>query len=129
VHETDKNASCVILDVRMPRHDGFWVCKHIRKKAPDVPIIFHSAYQDVRDPFDVMNEFHPFGYVMKGESLADLLSLVGNAVKHSLRLKETQRTVDRLRDARDRLKAVREKGSVASPDPSISDRPPRPRSR
>jgi DNA-binding NtrC family response regulator len=91
VRETDKSTSCVILDVRMPTHNGFWVCKQLSKKAPDVPIIFHSAHQDAKGPREVINEFHPFGYVVKGEKIADLLALVARAVKHSERIKERDR--------------------------------------
>jgi len=127
VQQVDKDTGCVILDVKMPTHDGFWVCKHLRKKAPDVPIIFHSAYQDAKHPFDIINEFHPFGYVMKGEKVADLLSLVANAVKHSNRLRETRRTIERLRDAREQLKSLQE-GTPAAPR-TTSIPPPRSRSR
>src|SRR5437899_396804 len=83
VRAVDEATSCVILDVRMPTHDGFWVCKHLRKRAPDVPIIFYSAYQDAKDPYEIINEYHPYGYVVKGDSLATLLTLVANAVRHS----------------------------------------------
>src|SRR5258708_32225973 len=38
LRNVDQDTCCVILDVKMPTHDGFWVCKHLRKKAPDVPI-------------------------------------------------------------------------------------------
>src|SRR6266511_4388458 len=54
VRAVDESTGCVILDVRMPTHDGFWVCKHLRKRAPDVPIIFYSAYQDVKDPYEII---------------------------------------------------------------------------
>jgi len=119
----DVNVSCVILDVRMPTHDGFWVCKHLRNRVPDVPIIFHSAYQDVKDPYEIINEFHPFGYVVKGDTLAMLLALVASAVKHSERLQETRRTVDRLRDARNRIRDVQEHLSKVSGSPRESERP------
>ena len=92
VLEIDKNTSCVILDVRMPRHDGFWVCKQLQKKAPDVPIIFHSAYQDAKAPSEIVDEFHPFGYVVKGEKVGELLSMVAKAVKHTERLEAGCRT-------------------------------------
>jgi DNA-binding NtrC family response regulator len=88
VLETDKHTSCVILDVRMPRHDGFWVCKQLQNKAPDVPIIFHSAYQDAKAPSQIVDEFHPFGYVVKGEKVGELLSIVAKAVEHTERLRE-----------------------------------------
>ncbi len=44
---------CVLLDVRMPRIDGFAVCKHIRASpgGADVPVIFLTALRDV-ETFD-----------------------------------------------------------------------------
>ena len=122
VRAADKNTSCIILDVRMPTHDGFWVCKHLRRRAPDVPIIFFSAYQDVKDPYEIINEFHPFGYVVKGDTLSTLLVLVAGAVKHSERLKEGRQTVERLREARKQMKVVHES---APPPPPRSGRPPK----
>ena len=118
VRAVDKNTCCVILDVRMPNHDGFWVCKHLRKKDPDVPIIFHSAYQDLKDPYEIINEFHPFGYVIKGDTVATLLQLVAKAVKHSERLREGRRTVDRLREAREQIQGVRDRLENVAPSSS-----------
>jgi DNA-binding NtrC family response regulator len=106
VRAVDQQVCCVILDVKMPTHDGFWVCKHLRKRVPDVPVIFHSGYQDVKDPDEVMSEFRPFGYVVKGNSLATLLSLVASAVRHTERLKANRTTVDQLRRAREQLLQV-----------------------
>jgi DNA-binding NtrC family response regulator len=125
VRAADKNTACVILDVRMPTHDGFWVCKHLRKRVPKVPIIFFSAYQDVKDPYEIINEFHPFGYVVKGDTLFSLLALVASAVKHTERLKEGRQTVERLRDARKHLEGVRNPPSVPPPPKSPTGRPPK----
>jgi DNA-binding NtrC family response regulator len=113
VRTVDDNTSCVILDVRMPTHDGFWVCKHLRRRAPDVPIIFYSAYQDVKDPYEIINEHHPFGYVVKGDTLATLLTLVSNAVRHSQRVRDGRRTIERLREAREQLRDLHGDGTDA----------------
>jgi DNA-binding NtrC family response regulator len=120
VRATDANTSCVILDVRMPTHDGFWVCKHLRKRVPNVPIIFFSAYQDVKDPYEIINEFHPFGYLVKGETLSSLLSLVASAVRHSERLREGRQTVERLRAARRHLQGVHDGKPESIPPPKTS---------
>jgi DNA-binding NtrC family response regulator len=106
VREIDEATDCVILDVKMPNHDGFWLAEQLRTRNQDVAIIFHSAYQDVKDPYDVINEFRPFGYVVKGDTLATLLGLVGKAVKLSQRVKDRQRTLDRLREARAKMQDV-----------------------
>ncbi len=124
VRDADKNTSCVILDVRMPTHDGFWVGRQIRKKAPDVPIIFHSAYQDTKNPYEIINELHPYGFVVKGEKVAELLSLVANAVKYSERLKEGRRqSSGHLVAARESLAPAREKVSSRPPRSPLTSRP------
>ena len=38
----------VVLDVMMPKHDGYYVCKELRKES-DVPIIMLTALGDVAD--------------------------------------------------------------------------------
>lgn len=59
------NVSVVILDIKMKGKDGFETYVEIKRKH-DIPIIFHSAYQNIRDPYEVLNTFRPFGYVFKG---------------------------------------------------------------
>ncbi len=125
VRSVDPNTSCVILDVRMPTHDGFWVCKHLRKRAPEVPIVFYSAYQDLKDPYEIINEYHPFGYVVKGDTLSTLLVLVANAVRHSERLREGRLTIARLRVAREKMRELQgELGNGNSSDQGRSEAPP-----
>lgn len=106
IREIDEATDCVILDVKMPGHDGFWVAEQLRSRQQDVAIIFHSAYQDVKDPYEVINEFRPFGYLVKGESLASLLDLVAKACRFSQRIRSRQKTLDRLREARDQVRGV-----------------------
>jgi DNA-binding NtrC family response regulator len=106
VREIDDDTDCVILDVKMPAHDGFWVAEQLRSRHEDVAIIFHSGYQDVKDPYEVINEFRPFGYVVKGASLAALLDLVSKACRISQRVRARQKTLDRLREAREQVRNV-----------------------
>jgi CheY-like chemotaxis protein len=70
----------VILDVKMAKYDGFWACKQIRQRHPDLPVIFYSAYQDAKDPYDIINEHRPFGYITKGSDTKRLLEAVELAV-------------------------------------------------
>lgn len=71
----------VILDVKMKGYDGFWACNEIRRTHPDLPIIFYSAYQDLKDPYDVINEHRPFGYITKDGSTGRLMESVDIAVR------------------------------------------------
>jgi CheY-like chemotaxis protein len=70
----------VILDIKMPERDGFWVFREIRKFNAAVPIIFNSAYQDALDNDTLLGGFQPFGYVAKGGDLPAFLDLIARAV-------------------------------------------------
>jgi DNA-binding NtrC family response regulator len=80
VHE---GVCAVILDVKMKGYDGFWACNEIRKKHPDMPVIFYSAYQDLKDPYAIINDHRPFGYITKDGDINKLLSAVETAVRLS----------------------------------------------
>ncbi len=71
----------VILDVKMKGEDGFWACDRLREKHPDIPIIFYSAYQDVKDPYRIINEHRPFAYLPKGSDASRLLKSLDHAVQ------------------------------------------------
>jgi DNA-binding NtrC family response regulator len=71
----------VVLDLKMPVHDGFWVFQEIRKFDTQVPIIFNSAYQDMLPPEDVVGAYGPFGYIVKGEGLGGFLEMVARAAQ------------------------------------------------
>jgi DNA-binding NtrC family response regulator len=78
VHE---DVCAVVLDVKMVGKDGFWACNEIRKRLPAIPIIFHSAYQDTKNPYKIINDHRPFGYVVKGGNPQKLIDMLGVAVK------------------------------------------------
>lgn len=73
----------VLLDVRMPERDGFWVCDEIRKFDPSVPIIFNSAFQDAMAYQELMARYRPFAYVSKGDDSTDILQVLASAVAES----------------------------------------------
>jgi signal transduction histidine kinase len=85
----------VILDIKMRGKDGFETYREIKRKR-DIPIIFHSAYQDVRDPYEVMNVFRPFGYVFKGSDLGQLTNTIRSAVEYSRIRNENRKLVEDL---------------------------------
>ncbi len=106
VRAVDENTDCVILDIIMPGHDGFWVCKHMRKRFSNIPIIFYSARHDTGSAEDVIAEYSAFGYVAKREPLSKLLSLVERAVKLSKRRRESMVSRGKLRAARDQIRGI-----------------------
>lgn len=87
----DSEVTVVVLDVKMRGHDGFWACDEIRKKAPLIPIIFFSAFQDAKNPYDIINDHRPFAYIMKDGEPSRLLSAIGNAVSHYLMVQVNRR--------------------------------------
>jgi len=98
----------ILLDIKMRGEDGFFAYREIRKIDAVVPIIFHSAYQDLKDPYQVLNEYRPFGYITKGSDLAQLYRQLDQAIEYyhrhvtqkielSDKLKKMSGEVDRLR--------------------------------
>ncbi len=79
----------VVLDVKMPEHDGFWVFQEIRKFDQHVPIIFNTAYQDAMSKDDVMASLKPFGYLPKSGNLSDFVHLISQAVDETTRLRQS----------------------------------------
>jgi DNA-binding NtrC family response regulator len=71
----------VVLDVKMKGENGFWACDRMRERHPLLPIIFYSAFQDVKDPYRVINEHRPFAYLTKGGDPKDLLDALELAVR------------------------------------------------
>lgn len=69
----------IILDVRMPVRDGFWVFREIRKFDTTTPVIMHSGYYD-NDLRTYDNGIQgPFAYLHKTGSLHELLNTVSAA--------------------------------------------------
>lgn len=95
----DVSVRAVILDIKMKGKDGFWTYTAIRARFPHLPIVFFSAFQNLKDPYEIINEYRPFGYVRKGDDLHELTSMLAQAVSHyeQLMYREAQLAVaDRL---------------------------------
>lgn len=90
------DVSAVILDIRMRGKDGFETYMEMKRKCPTVPIIFHSAYQDLKDPYEILNVFRPFGYVFKGTDLDQLTHTLQNAVDYSRIRSENEKLIHEL---------------------------------
>lgn len=109
IEAVSEDTSAVILDIKMAGMDGFTCYSKIREKDPDVPIIFHSAYQDLRDPYRIINEYRPFGYLTKGTELSVLLKTVAEAVAQRER-SSRHRTLQReLASVKAKMEALRKK--------------------
>ncbi|WP_437314946.1 response regulator [Sorangium sp. So ce385] len=96
----EDDTCAVVLDVKMGKHDGFWACDEIRRKHPDVPVIFYSAYQDAKDPYDIINHHRPFGYITKSGDIACLLGAIRTAVDFYGKVLEGRRLIEQHRKVR-----------------------------
>jgi CheY-like chemotaxis protein len=72
--------AAVILDIRMPTHDGFWACDRIRERYPEVPVIFHTAHQSDKKLDAIQAQHKPFAYIFKDGDIDRLLATVAAAV-------------------------------------------------
>ncbi|MCU0662598.1 MAG: response regulator [Myxococcota bacterium] len=125
----NEDTHAVLLDIKMPGRDGFLAFLDIKDRHPFLPVIFHSAFQDLKDPYEIMNYYRPFGYVTKSASNAVLLDVLASAVEYSRqtlhnahrveklqarecdllrRLAESTGEVERLRSESMRLRAIDE---------------------
>ena len=50
--ETDRNIDLILLDLKMPEKDGFYVLNAINEKKVDVKIIVLTAFADVKSAID-----------------------------------------------------------------------------
>ena len=69
----------VLLDARMPEHDGIWALRHLRDAHPELPVLVLSTY-DTEDYVDAALEAGASGYVLKEASTAQL----GEAIETAL---------------------------------------------
>lgn len=102
VDALNEDICAVILDVKMKGHDGFWARNEIRKKNPQLPVIFYSAYQDAKDPYPSTDEYSPFGYLVKDGDIDKLLTVVEKAVKSYKLDCESRKLLDMLRKSQSR---------------------------
>ena len=51
----EKKPDVIILDIKMPRKDGFQVCKELRNKGISTPLILIVSSQHLRSSFHFIN--------------------------------------------------------------------------
>jgi len=83
----DKQPTIIVLDVMMPKMDGFNVAKEIRKLDDTVPIIFLTAKSQTAD---VVEGFSIGGndYLKKPFSIEELIVRINNLLNRSLEQKK-----------------------------------------
>jgi DNA-binding NtrC family response regulator len=103
----DERVAVVVLDVKMTGLDGFAAYRAMREKDVDLPIIFYSAYQDIKDPYEIINEYRPFGYITKGADHTMLLRSIAAAVEQRTRTTHHRRLIAGLASLEQQLNALR----------------------
>jgi CheY-like chemotaxis protein len=71
----------VILDIKMPGMGGLEVIKEIKKRFPELPVIFNTGYPGEYMEARIEQEYQPFGYVTK-DNPQILMAHLKSAVKH-----------------------------------------------
>ena len=70
----------VLLDARMPEHDGVWALQQLRELEPDLPVIMLSTY-DSAEYVDGALEGGAAGYLLKDASSQQLREAIETAVE------------------------------------------------
>lgn len=90
--------SLVILDINLPDGNGFVLCKRIKERNADIPVIFLTANDleaDVLNGYDLGAE----DYITKPFRMPILLRRVEVALRHGSMTAEKQGNADRYQDA------------------------------
>lgn len=76
---TNDRVDLVLLDARMPQHDGIWTLKRLQEMRPELPVLVLSTY-DTEDYVEAALEAGASGYVLKEASTAQLGEAIATAL-------------------------------------------------
>jgi PleD family two-component response regulator len=93
----------VLLDIKMEGVDGFQCFEMMRARYSHLPIVFHSAYQDLRDPYELINTLNPFGYLHKGAAESEIVSMLHRAVDYRKKFLDSERKLRQLKQKNEEL--------------------------
>jgi len=88
----------VLLDIRMPRLDGFQVLERVRDTDPDLPVIMITAFGDVETAVQAMQQ-GAYHYLTKPFHNAEVLAVVERAIERRHLSREVRSLHARLRPA------------------------------
>jgi PAS domain S-box-containing protein len=81
----------VLLDLRMPKMDGYDVIKHIHKSSPQTPLIVVSGASGLQDAIETM-KIGAWDYIVKPiQEMSTLVHSIEKAIDHSDILKKKQK--------------------------------------
>jgi len=78
--EKYRDVNCIVLDIRMARMDGLETAGAIRRRWPEIPVIFHTGFPGDYSEQEVEQEHRPFDYITKDERPERIIRAVRNAV-------------------------------------------------
>jgi CheY-like chemotaxis protein len=70
---------CVLMDVLMPRLNGFTIAQHLRSRSPQAKIIFMSG--SVPEDYPSAKHCHPDGWLNKPVGFEELCSVLSRAAE------------------------------------------------
>ncbi len=104
VKKISSDIYAVILDIVMPGEDGFWTYEKLKIKYPYIPILFHTAFQNIKDPYEVINTFRPYAYISKNTELNKLTHAIDSAVGYYQTIIEKDKQIEDLKSQLTNLK-------------------------
>lgn len=100
----DDPLGCVVTDIRMPHKSGLELQQELQVRGASIPIIFMTAYADVRTSVQAM-KLGGFYFLEKPFSNHELIDLVNHAIAKSIAEKQER---DRCKEVREMLGALSE---------------------
>lgn len=103
LREVDREEpDCILLDVRMPELSGLEVCRRLRSRGCDVPVIFLTAQRDI-DTFDAAQQVGGDDFLTKPVRPGELLVRVQSGLRLRQMGRELREQYDLVRQQRDAL--------------------------
>ena len=100
-----RNVDVVVSDVRMPRMDGYELCRQVRARWPRLPVILMTSFGSIPDAVEAMRE-GAFSYLSKPPDEEQLRSLVARALEMA-GLERENRRLDLAREAAEAASQVK----------------------
>lgn len=93
----DHQVSLVMSDYRMPGMDGVELLTMIKTLQPDAARLIISGYADLNALINAINRAHIYRFVAKPWNDYELVSTIGQALRHRQLMIENQRLADQAR--------------------------------
>ena len=74
--------SAIILDYKLPDHNGLEVCAEIKRSVPDTPVIFYTGFDSVSSRQEAADAGAD-AYLIKPNDLDNIVSVVDDLIEKS----------------------------------------------